>query len=492
MADDLFAEENRVVIATAPEKPGLETVTETALRDAVRTGTTATVTAWRDEMAERELLPKKPAPGSVRARREIPEIGVTVLTLSNGAEVWLKPTDFRNDQVSFVGYAPGGTSLASPGEYNNASLSAPLVSLAGVGGLSPIELGKLLAGRIAGASASIGTYSQTISGSSSPRDLETALQLAYLRFTSPNRDPAAFELMKRQLETTLANQAQSPAFAYNERLNAINTMNHYTARTLTVADLGALDPERMLQFYQQRFSNAADFTFFFVGAFTEAQITPLLASYIASLPSTGVRTAARGALDLRFPADVVRDAVVKGREPRSQTTITFFADTKLDEFEVHRLQAATQVLQARLRDILREQLGGTYSVGVSYSSNSPEPGYGTVSVRFGSAPENVDSLTKAVMAEVDRLRRDGPADADVHAVREAEKNDVQTSMRENGYWLNSLLTLHQLGRDPRRILARVERAESLSRANVHAAFQKYFPAGRHTVVTLMPETAPAR
>src|SRR5690606_21890195 len=112
MARELFVEENRVVIATAPEKPGLTAVSDTALRDALRTGTAATVTAWRDEMAERELMPKAPQPGTVTGRREIPEIGVTVLTLSNGAEVWLKPTDFRNDQIVFSGYAPGGVSLA--------------------------------------------------------------------------------------------------------------------------------------------------------------------------------------------------------------------------------------------------------------------------------------------------------------------------------------------------------------------------------------------
>ena len=489
MANDLFRDENRVVIATAPEKAGLTKMTEAALSDALRAGSTAKLTAWNDEVTARDLLPKKPVAGSVRSRREIPEIGVTVLTLSNGAEVWLKPTDFRNDQISFTAYAPGGTSLVSEPDYANASLSASLVGLAGVGGLSPVEMGKLLAGRIAGASTGIGTYSQTLSGSSSPKDLETALQIAYLRFTAPNRDPAAFELMKRQLETALANQMQSPGFAYNERVSAINTMNHYTARTPTVAELSQLNPERMLQFYQQRFANAADFTFFFVGAFTEAQITPLLTTYIASLPSTGTKTAKRGDLRLQFPAKVVRETVVQGREPRSQTTITFFANAGNDEMEVHRLQAATGVLEAKLRDILRERLGGTYSVGAGYSSSSPEVGYGIVSIRFGSSPENVETLTKAVMAEVDRLRRDGPTDGDVSAVKEAEKNDIQTSLRQNGYWLNSLVAMHQLGRDPRRILQRIERADSLSKENVHAAFRKYFPPDRYTVVTLMPDAA---
>ena len=192
-------------------------------------------------------------------------------------------------------------------------------------------------------------------------------------------------------------------------------------------------------------------------------------------------------MQLEFPRSVVRERVTKGQEPRSQTVITFFADTGLEELETHRLQAATEVLEKRLRDILREQLGGTYSVGVSYSNTSPRPGYGVTSVQFGSAPETVDSLIAAVMSEIDRLRREGPSESDVQAVKEAEKNDLQTAVRQNGYWLNSLQAMHLLGRDPRRILQREERADSLTRENVHAALRKYFPADRHTVVTLMPE-----
>ncbi|HEX5107358.1 MAG TPA: insulinase family protein [Vicinamibacterales bacterium] len=490
VAREMFADGNRVVIATAPERAGLTRVTESALGDALRAGAAATVTAWRDEMATRELMVTKPTGGSIRSRREIQEIGVTVLTLSNGVEVWLKPTDFRNDEIVFSSYARGGVSLASPAEFNNASLSASLVGLAGVGGLTPVDMSKLLAGKTARAVSSIGTYAQGVSGSSSPRDLETALQLASLRFTSPNRDPAAFDLMRRQLETQLANQEQSPAFAYGERLGAINTVNHYTSRSLTLEDVKKLDPERMLQFYQQRFANAADFTFFFVGAFKVDEIAPLLATYLGALPSTGKAESKRGDLRIQFPASVVRERVIKGKEPSSQTTISFFANTNLEEMEDYRLSAATALLQARLRDILREEMGGTYSVSVGYGNTSPEPGYGTVSVAFGSAPENVERLTRAVMAEIDRLRRDGPSEADVNAVKQAEKNQIQTSLKQNNYWVNSLQAMHQLGRDARKIPQRLERADSLTPENVHESFRKYFPANRHTIITLVPETVP--
>jgi zinc protease len=493
MARELFPERDRVVIATSPEKTGVAAVTEQALRAALAAGTSATVAAWHDEIGGRELISRKPQPGKVTARREIPEIGVTVLTLSNGVEVWLKPTDFRNDQVVFSSYARGGLSLVAPDDYLNASLATSLVGVAGVGGFTPIDLGKLLAGRLGGASAYVSSYSQGVNGSSTPKDLETALQLAYLHFTAPNANAEAFELMKRRLEASLANQGQSPGAVYGERVRRINTLDHYSARALRLEDLSRLDPEKMIAFYKQIFANAANFTFFFVGTFTVDGVTPLLEQYLGSLPSKGSPDASKGDMRLEFPRSVVRETVTKGQEPRSQTVITFFADTGLEELETHRLQAATEVLEIRLRDILREQLGGTYSVGVDYSNTSPQPGYGVTSVQFGSSPENVESLTTAVMKEIDRLRQEGPSAEDVRAVKEAEKNDLQTAMRQNGYWLNSLQAMHLLGRDPKRILQRSERAESLTQDNVHAALRKYFPSERHTEVTLMPETkSPAR
>jgi zinc protease len=489
LAKELLPETNRVVIATAPQKEGLTPVTQAALRDALASGAAATVTAWRDEVANRELLAKAPTAGRVTGRREIPEIGVTVVTLSNGVNVWLKPTDFRNDQITFTSFARGGISVAGEENFQNAALSTGLVGLGGVGGFTPTEMGKLLAGKLASASPYISTYTQGVQGNASPKDLETALQLAYLDFTAPNKDPGAFQQMKRRLEAQVANRGVSPGQVFGERVAAINTMNHYTSRPLQAADIGKLDPEAMMKFYQDRFANAANFTFFFVGAFKVDEITPLLSKYLGALPSNGAPDSQAGALKMQFPAQVVTDRVTKGKEPRSQTVITYFADASNDEIEAHRLRAATTVLQNRLRDILREELGGTYSVGAGYGDNAPEGGYGTTTIQFGSSPENVSKLTDAVLKELDRLRREGPSEADVNAVKETEKNDLQEQYKTNSFWLGSLQTAAILGRDPKRIALRIERTESLTAANIHQAFMKYFPPDRYTIVTLVPDAA---
>jgi zinc protease len=453
------------VLVTAPEKAGAAPPTEAALRDALERGVKAEVTAWRDDMAGRELFAKMPQPGRVTGTKTIPEIGVTVLTLSNGASVWLKPTDFKNDQVLFTSYAKGGTSLASPSEHDAAVLSPTLVSVAGVGGFTPVELDKLLAGRLVNVSPFVSS------------------------FTAPNRSPEAFELLKRRLEAVLANQAQSPGAVFGERVRQVNTKNHYTARSLKPEDVEKLDADAMWSYYDARFSNAADFTFFVVGAFEVPAITPLVTAYIASLRSKGTPTTRAGDVRLEFPEEVKREEVRKGKEPKSQTVISFFADTGLDELEMHRARAAANILETRLRDELREELGGTYSVGVGYSNTQPQPGYGSMMVEFGSAPENVDKLVKVVLEETATLRASGPSEQEVKNTQEMERRDLETSMRQNAYWLNSLQTVHVLGWNPVRIAARMERAASLTQENIHAAFTKYFPADRYTVVTLLPETA---
>jgi zinc protease len=276
---------------------------------------------------------------------------------------------------------------------------------------------------------------------------------------------------------------------FQERVRQVNTMNHYTARNPTPEDVEKLDASAMWSYYDARFANAADFTFFVVGTFDVKTLTPLLATYVGSLPSKGAPAAAIGDVRLQFPPEVVREVVRKGREPRSQTVVSFFADTGLDELEMHRTRAACQVLETRLRDLLREELGGTYSVRVSYSNTQPQRGYGTIAVTFGSAPENVDRMVAAVLEQAAKLHGDGPTADEVQRVQELERRELETATRQNAYWLNSMETVHLLGWDLRSIAKRLERTASLTRENIHAVAKKYLPANRHTVVSLMPQAA---
>jgi zinc protease len=486
-ARKLIHDDNRVVLVVAPEKKDTPVPTEAALRATIAKAGKVTVEAYTDALAGRALVEKPPVAGTITARRTIADLGVTVLTLSNGVEVWLKPTDFKNDQVVISAYAKGGASLAEPGDYHEASLATSLVGVGGLGGLNPVDLSKLLAGKIASASPTISTYTHGVSGQASPRDLETALQLNYLAFTQPNLTRESFELMRRRIASALENQAQNPGYVFGERVDQVNTSNHYSAKSLTPGDVQQLDMEAMARFYRDRFGNAADFTYFIVGAFTVNEITPMLEKWVATLPSSGKKTSNFRDMGVRFPDAPVKDEVRKGREPRGQTVISFFADTKLDEYEMHRARSAASLLGIRLRDILREELGGTYGVGVSYENSLPLAGYGSMVVQFGSDPANVEKLTGEVMKEVERLKAQGPSAEDVKRVQELERRDLETAMKQNSFWVGSLQTVHMLGWDPASITRRLERIEKLTPQLLHDTFKKYFPADRHTVVTLKPE-----
>jgi zinc protease len=337
-------------------------------------------------------MAEPPTPGRVTAMRSIPGVGVTVLTLSNGASVWLKPTTFKNDEILFSAYALGGSSLASKEDYLEASLSASFVSLAGVGGFEPVELGKLLAGRLVNVQPRVSLSEHGLSGSSAPKDLETAFQLAHLTFTAPGDSERAFDLLKRRMQASVANRAENPMLLFGEKVQAVNASGHYTTEPLTTERIAALRRPVMAGFYRQRFANAADFTFFFVGAFTVEGVTPLVERYLASLPGTPPASSAARQVGLTFPSGVVRETLEKGREPRSQTVLAFFADPGGDEAERLRLNAAADVLEIRLRDLLREDLGATYGVNVGHSSMFPQRDYGFAAVTYGSSPENAPRL----------------------------------------------------------------------------------------------------
>ena len=486
-ARKLVHDDNRVILAVAPEKKDVPAPTEQTLRAALAKAEKAPVEAYTDALAGRDLVEKTPPAGKVTARRTIPEIGVTVLTLSNGVDVWLKPTEFKNDAIAFSAYALGGSSLATEKDFREASLASSLVGIGGMGGLSPVDLSKLLAGKNASASPTIGPYTHGMSGSASPRDLETALKLNYLAFTAPNLTADSLELLKRRFTSALENQTQNPRFVFGEKVEQVNTSNHYTAVAPTVADIQGLKLESMRSFYNDRFRNAADFTYFMVGTFSVDDVVPLIEQWIGSLPSTGKRTSTFRDIGVKFPAKSVREEVRKGKEAASQTVISFFADTNLDEVEMHRARAAASLLGIRLRDILREELGGTYGVSVSYDNSLPLKGYGAMVVQFGSSPENVEKLTGEVIKEVERLKAQGPTAEDVKKVQELERRDLEIATKQNQYWLGSLQTVHMLGWDPLGINRRGDRIEKLTPQVLHETLKKYFPLERHTFVTLKPE-----
>jgi zinc protease len=193
-------------------------------------------------------------------------------------------------------------------------------------------------------------------------------------------------------------------------------------------------------------------------------------------------------IGLAFPSKIVRETLNKGREPKVTTRISFFADPPQDASEITRVATATDVLEIALRDILREELGETYTVGVGLQQETFQRGGGHIAVSFTAAPENLEKMTERVMEEIRRLQKEGPTEDLVNRARESAMREHETGMKQNGYWLARLQTARLLDRDPvAHMLERDDRIRSVTIDDVKAMFVKYFPMTRYTVVTLAPE-----
>jgi len=319
-----------------------------------------------------------------------------------------------------------------------------------------------------------------------PAQLETALQLLYQEITAPGDDAEAFALMKKQLEAAVANRGRAPGQVFGEKLSQVNSSNHYTSVPLTPERVASISREKMAAFYRERFANAADFTFFMVGAFKVDEAIPLLAQYVGALPSSGKQTSQFKDVAIHFPDTSQQEKVEAGREPRGQTVISFFADPSIDPQEQEQIIAATTVLDIALRDILREDLGQTYTVSVGLQQALPQRGGGHIAVRFGAAPENLPSMTARVMQEIKRLQTEGPSKDLTDRAKETARRGYETALKQNDYWLGRLQTIRTFGRDPGEILTRGTRIDAVTPQALQDVFKKYFPADRSTVVTLVP------
>ncbi len=484
----LVRADSRVVLAATPEKPGHTPPTEEALRAVLGRAADARVAAWTDSSGGKSLMATPPAPGRVTATRRIPEIGTTVVTLSNGVEVWLKPTDFKDDEIVFSAYSPGGLSVADSADFTTAFLATAVVNDAGVGGFKATELQKLLAGRIVRVTPFYSAYAHGFTGATRPADLETAFQLIHLGFGGVTEDAASFTAMQRRLAAFFADRANSPEQVFQDSVAAFNSGRFYMNLLPAAERIAAVQLGGVLDFHKRSYANAADFTFFVAGAFSVDSITPLLARYLGSLPSVGRRTAAYAAIGPRYPQGVATRQVRKGVEPKSSTRITFFTHGGVEELDMHRARAAAGILSDHLRETLRELLGGTYGASASFSNLAPVPGYSTMTIAFGCAPENVEKMVAATLEEVRKLVERGPTAADVQKVQEIERRELEVALKQNPTWTGSLQAVHMYGWDPKRIARRRERIDLLTPANLKETFRKYFPLDRYSVMTLLPET----
>ncbi|MBW3627743.1 MAG: insulinase family protein [Gemmatimonadetes bacterium] len=493
LAREWLTDENRVVMVNAPDKPGVQIPGQQALLAVFGAAEGKEVTAYVDAVSDVPLLVKPARAGSVTSVREVPEVGVTEWRLSNGVRVLLKPTDFKADEILVTAYSLGGASLTEDRDYI-AALTAGMIATqaAKLGELDPTALRKSLAGKAVQVAPSLGAIDEGINGRASPKDLETLFQLVHLYFTAAQPDTPSFEGLRSQLRSVYQNMAANPEQAFQDSVQAVLTQHHPRARPFTLQTVDQMDLNRSLTIYRDRFADAGDFTFTFVGNFKPEELRPLVESYLATLPTTGRRETWRD-LGIEYPRGVVRKEVRRGVEPKSTSRLVFTGPFEFTRENLHAMSSLADILRERLRNELREELSATYGVSVNASGvRDPKPLY-RLDISFGSAPERREELTARVLAQIDSLRTNPPSAQEVATVQEQQRRALETNRRQNGYWLNLITSYDRRGWDIREALQEEERVSGLDPRVIHEAARRYLDTRNYVHAWLVPETqgAPA-
>ncbi|MFN2315184.1 MAG: M16 family metallopeptidase [Gemmatimonadales bacterium] len=478
-----------VVLVGAPEKPDRappEAAELLALFAAVRATELA---AYTEAVDDAPLVAVPPTGGHIVREVVDTALGIHDWTLSNGARVLVKPTAFRDDQVLMTAFSLGGLSRSDTPERLSHQFAAVVPMQGGVGRFSATDLQKVLAGSTAEITPSIGMIDQGFSGSVAPDDLEEFFQLLWLYSTEPRADTTAFQAFAGQVRAFIENRGTSPEAAFQDTLQVVLGQHHPLSLPITADRLPELDLGEAIAFYRDRFANAAGMTFLFVGRVDPETLRPLVARWIGGLPGDSHAGGWRD-LGIHRPDGVVERQVYRGIEPRSQTSIIFHGPIAYTRAERFALDAVREVLTVRLRDALREALGGTYGVSVGAStSRYPREEY-SFTIQYGADPARVDSLAGVVFEEIERLKQDGAAADEVARITETRLREREVAMRENRFWLTLLEATAREGESVAAALAQQERLiRALAPEGVRDAARRYLNPARHVRVTLYPESS---
>ena len=488
LATDWFPAQNRLVVVAAPDAAGVVLPDQAKLESVVQAASAKRLEAYADGAAGRTLVDAPPPRGSI-VKTTARAAGITEWTLSNGATVVLKPTTLRQDQILFRAMAPGGTSLASDADLIPARVADEVIAAGGVGRHSAVMLDRILAGKAARVTPFINETHQGMRGGSTPQDLETMFQLLYLRFKQPRADPAVFASMASQAKALLANRMASPDVVFNQTLDAILTRNSPRRQPETPATVDQWNLEKSLAFYKARFADASNFTFVFVGSFTLDAIKPLAETYLASLPATHSRETWRD-LGIVPPTGVVERTVNKGIAPKSEVAIVFSGPLIYDAAHRLALETMTSVLEGRLFDTIRQELGGTYSITATRAARKiPRPEY-RVRIEWTCDPQRTTALVQRVFEEVAFIKATPLSPDQMKRLRDGLLRDNQTNSQENDYVLEQITRRYEDGDSANLgdIESAAARIAALTPDAIQRAAQEYLNTENYVKVTLMPET----
>jgi zinc protease len=456
--NDYVHSENMVVVVQQKEEEGKEIFDNESVREIMEVVENAEVVAYQEDEIRSNLIEVIPEAGSIVSKSYDEKLGVTKLELSNGIQVRYKQTDFKNDQILFQAYSKGGVSLLSNEELKPVEIALQLNAnaQAGYGGLSVSDLEKLMSGNTASLSSSVGQYSEELSGNSSPEDIQSLLQMIYLHHTGLNKNADFFHAFINNVKGFYKGILSNPEFYFqiavaeeknigNDRFNGFPSDK----------DFDAISYDKTYDFHVDRFADANDFTYYFVGNFEADALEELVEIYLGSLPVSNEED------EIIVPDFRQQDAfkefiVQKGTDPKSFVNIDWIEDIDFDQNVKFAASALSDVVTNKLIEKLRESESGVYGVGARSNFNEiPYP-------LFPCGPDRAKELIDYSIALIADIKTNGIAVEDLEKVKESLRVDYKENIEQNSYWLSYLKNTDQYGRDPYRLFSYLEKVDALT------------------------------
>ena len=475
---------NLVAFNVEQEKDGKTYVSPEQMQAGLTTVNGETLTAWVDNVKEEPLISELPAKGQIVKESENTTLGYKELTLSNGAKVILKKTDFKDDQVLMQAEAKGGYSLFGKQDEINLQAIDAVVMYSGLGNFLKSELDKALAGKVASVGIRVAEDRQYISGQSTPKDLETLFQLFYLTMTSVNKDEKSMASFMNQMQLVLKTKDLNHELVYRDSVASVQNSGNPLYMLPNLEDIQKFDYDRTLQMLKQMYGNGGQFIYTIIGNFDEQKVREYLEQYIAAMP----QGQAVKAKDVRtfFRGNPVCNFTRKMETPQAQTTEIWPNDKLPYTLENMVLMRFASQIMTRIYDrTIREEESAAYNVGArsEMSINGDKPIY----MLTAQAPTNPDKqkIARDLMLKYLQEASEKISDTDLNTVREILLKQAEDNNRENSHWMNVLTEWTAEGVDLQKNY--VETVKAVTNQKVQNFIKQMINAGNHASIVMMPE-----
>lgn len=443
----LLTPENQVIVVARPEREGMQMIEADVMTGDLNRMINAEYTPYVDEELPKTLISKAPKAGKIKSEKAA-AFGTTEFTLSNGAKVVVKNTDFKADEILFTAFRKGGRNTYTEKDAANILMASDAIDVSKFGQYKSSTVEKYLTGKKVELGFDINAVTTRLSGSTTVKDLPVLMEVMYETFTDLQPDQEAYDAIKSQYLAMIKEQEKNPDFVFQQKLNAAANNNQalYT-NVPSVKLIEAADYTAMLKLVKDALSNAADYTFMFVGSVDVNTLKPLMEQYIASLPSKGK------AVDRKVVSPL---PVIKGEVndifdyPMSTPSTRVFVriennDMPYDIANAVRVETVGDILSNIYTDTLREEEGGTYSP-YAFGNFSAWTGYWSIGWLFQTNADVQQKLIDRANAETNKLLGNGADEVNFNKVKQAMAKQYEINVRTNRYW-NSNLVNYLLGVD---------------------------------------------